>query len=149
MGQQIIKQPNGLYAVWSTIVDDFVLYDCTPEDIIQDRMSSYERTTREDVQRIIGQLKRREKPYYQFTETWASCLSYLRKYHPDSDTFEHIERLDSKEEAKRRLKEAKKNRGYYMWLHVPSGRAIPEKPEDAPEDEWRRITVWIQVEDEE
>lgn len=33
MGHQVIRQPDGKLAVWSTIVDDFVLFDCTPEDI--------------------------------------------------------------------------------------------------------------------
>lgn len=36
MGRIIIKQPNGLYCQWSTIVDDVVSYDETKEDIIND-----------------------------------------------------------------------------------------------------------------
>lgn len=34
MPRCIVKQPNGLYAIWSTIVDDFIIYDATAEDAI-------------------------------------------------------------------------------------------------------------------
>ena len=33
MGRQIAKQPNGLYAVWSSVVDDFIVEDATEEEI--------------------------------------------------------------------------------------------------------------------
>lgn len=33
MGRQIAKQPNGLYAVWSSIADDFIVEDATEEEI--------------------------------------------------------------------------------------------------------------------
>lgn len=35
MARQIIKQPNGLYAEYSTIVDAFIMADATAEQIIQ------------------------------------------------------------------------------------------------------------------
>lgn len=35
MGHQIIKQPDGRYLVWSTIVDDIVVYDADREEIIE------------------------------------------------------------------------------------------------------------------
>ena len=38
MGRQIIEQPNGKYAIWSTIVDDFILEDITVEEYIEFRI---------------------------------------------------------------------------------------------------------------
>ena len=35
MGRQIIKQPNGLYAEYSTISDSFIVWDATADEIIQ------------------------------------------------------------------------------------------------------------------
>lgn len=33
MGQHIVKQPNGKYAIFSSNVDHFIAYDATPEEI--------------------------------------------------------------------------------------------------------------------
>jgi len=35
MGQQIIKKDDGKYAIWSTIVDDFLVDYATKEEIIE------------------------------------------------------------------------------------------------------------------
>jgi hypothetical protein len=35
MGWGIYKQPDDLFAIWSTIVDDFIWYDCSIEDVKQ------------------------------------------------------------------------------------------------------------------
>ena len=33
MGRIIHKQKDGLYAIWSTIVDGYVCFDCTEQDV--------------------------------------------------------------------------------------------------------------------
>ncbi len=35
MSRVAVKQPDGLYAIWSTVVNDFIVYDATAEDIDQ------------------------------------------------------------------------------------------------------------------
>lgn len=35
MSRQIVKKPNGKYAIWSSIVDDFVYDDVTKEEYIK------------------------------------------------------------------------------------------------------------------
>ena len=35
MGQRIIKKDNGLYAVWTTICDSFLMDDVTKEEVIE------------------------------------------------------------------------------------------------------------------
>ncbi len=35
MGQQIVKQPNGQFAIFSSNVDRFIAYDATPDEIYQ------------------------------------------------------------------------------------------------------------------
>ena len=33
MGRQVVKQPDGNFAIWSSIVDDFIMEDATKDDI--------------------------------------------------------------------------------------------------------------------
>lgn len=35
MGRRIIKKKNGLFAVWTTVCDDFLLDDVTQEEMIE------------------------------------------------------------------------------------------------------------------
>lgn len=81
MGQQIVKQPNGLYAVWSSVVDDFVLFDATPDDIVNEMVNTERKNISESVRRIIGQLAANDKPYCQFTMSWRECLATIKRLH--------------------------------------------------------------------
>ena len=36
MGRQVIRQPDGRYAIWSSIPDAIVVFDATREEIIED-----------------------------------------------------------------------------------------------------------------
>ena len=81
MSRQIVKQPDGRYAVWSTVVDGFVLTDATPEDIIEDWVNQYRQEITSSVLHIIELLERGEKPYYQFTLSFDDCLKTIREVH--------------------------------------------------------------------
>jgi hypothetical protein len=35
MGWQIVKQPNDLWAIWTTIADGFILEDATEEELVE------------------------------------------------------------------------------------------------------------------
>jgi hypothetical protein len=75
MGNQIIKQPDGLYAVFSSIVDGFVMYNCTPQEIVNEWVKEERIRLTESVKRIIEALDAGEKPYHQFTMSWAEALA--------------------------------------------------------------------------
>ena len=81
MARMIIKQPNGLYAIWSTVVDGFVMLDATPQDIIDDRVKDYREESEKDVKRVIEQLDAGEKPYFQFTKTYDEALAEHKQRH--------------------------------------------------------------------
>ena len=36
MAWRVVKQPNGLYAIFSEVVDDFTVYDMTREQAVQE-----------------------------------------------------------------------------------------------------------------
>lgn len=84
MGRQIIKQPNGLYAQFSSIVDDFVMYDATPEEILEDWVEDYKSSTKEKLDKIIKELDAGGRPYYQFTKTLDEALDTIKEVHGES-----------------------------------------------------------------
>lgn len=75
MGRQIIKQPDGNgYALWSTVVDSFLIIDAQPEEIA-DYISDGDRNyTRERTARIVAQMEAGEQPYGRHTMTWDEAL---------------------------------------------------------------------------
>jgi hypothetical protein len=81
MARRIIKQPNGLYAEWSTIVDDFVSFDCTPEDIIQDWIENEAKEIRKRVEQVVKELDEGGKPYFQFTDSFEDCIKRIKEVH--------------------------------------------------------------------
>lgn len=55
MGQHIVKQPNGKYAIFSSVVDHFIAYDATPEEIAAHfRQESIENSDRQTARGITS-----------------------------------------------------------------------------------------------
>ncbi len=67
MAEQIIQQPDGKYAIWSTNVDSIICEGLTPEQIIEMRVEDYRIRETENVNRVVRQLQQGGKPYFQFT----------------------------------------------------------------------------------
>jgi len=57
MASQIIMQPDGLFAVFSSDCDGFVLYDATPEDIITAELDAYTKRVTDRINITCQQLK--------------------------------------------------------------------------------------------
>ena len=83
--EQIIKQPNGLYALFSSNVDNFTVYDATPEEIINIWLEEKTIEVTDKVTSIVEALKRNEKPYYQFTLSFDEALATIKKVHGDDE----------------------------------------------------------------
>lgn len=81
MGRQIIKQPNGKFAYWSSIVDNFILLNTTPKKIIEFRIQEETTQIKEDINEIISKLNQGKKPYFQFTNSWEDCLETIQDIH--------------------------------------------------------------------
>ena len=79
MGQQIIKQPNGLYAVFSSITDTIIMWNFTADDLIEYYVKEARKRITRDVQDTIAELNAGGKPYYQFTMTWTEALKTSRR----------------------------------------------------------------------
>ncbi len=78
MGHQIIEQPNGKFCLWSSIVDDFIMLDATPDDIIKMEVEEASDDINRRIHKIIDQLDRGEKPYYQHTMTYDEAMQNRR-----------------------------------------------------------------------
>lgn len=72
MGHQIIRQPDGKLAVFSSVVDSWILSDATPEDLEDYYAEKAAEDARQSVRRIIGRVMAGEprKAYYQFAMTF-------------------------------------------------------------------------------
>ncbi len=81
MSRQIIKQPNGLYCIFSSIVDNVTMYDCTEEAIIEEWVAEQRVEITERVKGQIKKLEAGEKPYHQFTQSYEEMLLNIKEVH--------------------------------------------------------------------
>ena len=82
MGKQIVIQPSGKYAIWSSVVDDFVCVDCENETEVIEYFLECERENIVcAVNDKIQRLKQGEKPYNQFTKSFDECIEIIRELH--------------------------------------------------------------------
>ena len=56
MSRQIIKQPNGLYAIWSTVVDELIYKNITIKEYIKIRVKEETQRIKKDINKIVNEL---------------------------------------------------------------------------------------------
>ena len=80
MSRQIIKKDNGLYAIWSTIVDNFVYDDITKEQYLEIRISEETDRVRKDLKQIFESIDngRAKEVYYQFVMTYGEAKKKIK-----------------------------------------------------------------------
>jgi formylmethanofuran dehydrogenase subunit A len=81
MGRQIVRQPNGKYLVYSSICDNVVLYDATPQEIIDCFAEEEKEKITSSINSIIEKLEKGEKPYYQFTMNFEEVIENIKLIH--------------------------------------------------------------------
>ena len=76
MGSQILRQPDGLYAVFSSETDTIVVWDATEDEIVDHFVQIAAERARRDVQRALGHVSAGEprRAYFQFTLSWEGAL---------------------------------------------------------------------------
>jgi len=79
MGQQLIKQPNGLLCFWSTVTDSLNGFDFTAEEYIEEVAKRQIFDQAVSIYQKVMQLEEGGKPYYQFTKSWDEAA------HPTCD----------------------------------------------------------------
>lgn len=79
MANQIIKQPNGMYCIFSSIQDDFIIQNATLEQIINELAREYREKIEDKVNNIAAALDAGKKPYFQFTMTYEDAMKKAKK----------------------------------------------------------------------
>jgi hypothetical protein len=85
MGQQIIKQPDGRLAVFSSESDTFILMDATPAEIIQWRAEQAAEAERKRTRRELGHVlsDNPRAAYFQFARTWQQAVQTNQEHGGD------------------------------------------------------------------
>jgi len=75
MGHQIIRQPDGKLAVFSSVVDAWILVDAEPEDLLDYYAEKAAEDARRSAQRTIDAVLSGEprQAYYQFAMTFEEA----------------------------------------------------------------------------
>lgn len=81
MGNQIIKQPNGLYCKFSSVSDMIEIWNATREELIEDAVRYFRETITRQIDEVLEKLNQEGsgKPYYQFTMTFEEALEQTKK----------------------------------------------------------------------
>lgn len=76
MGHQIIKQPNGLFAIFSSNTDTIIGWDYTEEDVLEYFAEQAAADARREVRMKLDHVKSDDarSAYYQFAKTWEEAL---------------------------------------------------------------------------
>lgn len=85
MGRQIIKQPNGKYCIFSSVVDNVTHYDMTVDEIIEEWANEAKNDITEKVKGIVSKIDNGEKPYYQFTHSYEEMLILIKEIHGEKE----------------------------------------------------------------
>lgn len=77
MGEQIVRQPDGKLAVFSSITDTIVVYDATGDELIERAMNRAAQDAARDTRRQIEAVEAGtpQKVYFQFARTWDEVLA--------------------------------------------------------------------------
>ncbi|MEK6829743.1 MAG: hypothetical protein AABY15_06505 [Nanoarchaeota archaeon] len=78
---QIIKQPNGKYCIFSSVEDNIIFCNMTPDEIIGVRTAEAKAKIEEEVARVIEGLESGDKPYHQFTMSYDEMLETIEEIH--------------------------------------------------------------------
>lgn len=81
MGHQIIKQPNGLFAVFSTIVDNFLVYNKTKEQLKKFYLRMERARINKEIDEIVEKIEKGVSPYYQFSMTFEQAVEEIQENH--------------------------------------------------------------------
>jgi len=93
MGWQIIKQPNGKYCIFSSVVDNVIYYDGTPQQILETIIEAETTPIRKRVNDIISKLDSGEKPYNQFTKSFEEMIEWIETVHGKKESQKVLSKL--------------------------------------------------------
>ncbi len=107
MGQQIIKQPNGLYCIFNSICDGVTCYDLTAQEILDVWVQEARERLTWDLLKLLHSVDAGKPAYYQFSMSFEEALATTADTHGEKERRELVADMMSVEDATRKLVEAK------------------------------------------
>lgn len=95
MGHQIIKQPDGKYLIFSSIVDNIIATGGTREEIINYYVKRAVADETERVSKLIDSIEAGEKPYLQFGYTFEEVLRTVKTHHGQARVDKILKQIES------------------------------------------------------
>lgn len=82
MSEQIVRQPDGRFAVFSTITDTIHIYDATAQEIVDHFAEKAAADARQKAQRLVDLVAadNARAAYFQFALTWQEALDMDREH---------------------------------------------------------------------
>jgi len=83
MGLQLLKQPDGNYAIFSSYSDTLVGLSYTREELVEKFAKEAADEARRQIENILDKVEAndpKDPPYYQFTMNWEEALKSHRKH---------------------------------------------------------------------
>jgi hypothetical protein len=82
MGREIIKQPNGKYAVFSSVIDNFIFVNVTKEEYIKFRVKEETMRIEASLLDLFLILDKGENPYPNYEQhTFEEALNWIEEVH--------------------------------------------------------------------
>lgn len=99
MPRCFVKQPNGLIAIWSSIVDDFISVDNTADEAIHSevtdrRYSSYPGDLYHDLAKELCNIAT-EGRAWKWAPNWQEAIETIRELHGDDKANERLAMIDN------------------------------------------------------
>ena len=92
MGREIIKQPNGKYAIFSSIIDNFIFVNATKEEYIKFRIKEETKRVKEELNVIFDKLEKVENPYPGYKQqSFKDALNRIEAVHGKKEKLKILE----------------------------------------------------------
>lgn len=78
MARQIIKQPNGKYCLFSSIIDNVIVYDATKQEIIDFLIEEQKYEITINVNRQVDNLEKGSLPYAPFRLSYEDMKEKIK-----------------------------------------------------------------------
>jgi hypothetical protein len=85
VGHQVIKQPDGRLAVFSSFTDTFVVMDATPDEVVEWFVERQAEAERRRVRAILDHVMadNSRAAYFQFARTWDEACRLNQEHGGD------------------------------------------------------------------
>ena len=108
MGQQVIKQPNGLYCIYNSISSGITYYDLTSEEILKIWVQEERDRLAWNLLKLLHQIDEGKPAYHQFTKTFEKALGNTAEEYGEKERQEILEDMMSIKDATKKLAGAKR-----------------------------------------